>query len=40
MFEVPIPAGWCDTVNGIVVLGLLGLGMYTAYKIISSLGKK
>jgi hypothetical protein len=40
MFELPIPAEWCDTVNGIVTLGLLGLGMYAAYKIISSLGKK
>ena len=40
MFEIPIPAEWCDTVNGIVALGLLGLGMYAAYKIISSLGKK
>jgi hypothetical protein len=39
MFELPIPAEWCDTVNGIVTLGVVGLVMYAAFKAISGIGK-
>jgi hypothetical protein len=39
MFELPIPAEWCDTVNGIVALGAVGLVMYAAFKLIAGIGK-
>jgi len=40
IWELPIPKEWCGAVNGVVTLGLAGLGIYAAYKIVGAIGKK